>query len=134
MTAQEVRVDTGVQAQGTTMTQTREMGTQMHSACSECRRRKQKCSRYWPCRHCGTRRVANDCTFQSVLEIKSPEERQARLGELAAEMEGASFFSQAFNEELDDSSASTVDDLEALGYSSAHIVSSCSLEPEEQRV
>ncbi|KAK1251668.1 hypothetical protein MKX07_007147 [Trichoderma sp. CBMAI-0711] len=126
--------DTGGRAQGAPMTQAREMGVQMHSSCSECRRRKQKCSRYWPCRHCGTRRVANECTFQSVLEVKAPEERRTRLDKLAAEMEGASFFSQALNEELDDGSPSTVDDLEALGYSSAHAVSSCSLEPEEQQV
>ncbi|KAL7810063.1 hypothetical protein V8C44DRAFT_333260 [Trichoderma aethiopicum] len=93
----------------------------------------QQCSRYWPCRHCGTRRVANDCVFQSVLEVKAPEERQAKLDELAAEMEGACFFSQALNEELDGGNASTVDDFEALGYSSAHAVSSCSFEQEEQQ-
>lgn len=93
----------------------------------------QQCSRYWPCRHCGTRRVANDCIFQSVLEVKAPEERQAKLDELAAEMEGACFFSQALNEELDGGNASTVDDFEALGYSSAHAVSSCSFEQEEQQ-
>ncbi|PTB69228.1 hypothetical protein BBK36DRAFT_1098792, partial [Trichoderma citrinoviride] len=94
-----------------------EVATYVLSACTECKRRKQKCSRYWPCRHCGSRRVGNHCTFQSVLEVKAPEERQAQINGLAAEMEGASFFSHALNEELDDNSTSTVDDLESLGYS-----------------
>ncbi|PTB77498.1 hypothetical protein M440DRAFT_1313956, partial [Trichoderma longibrachiatum ATCC 18648] len=133
MAAEQVPVVTDIHAKRKPLTQTRETGTQFLSACTECKRRKQKCSRYWPCRHCGTRRVANDCIFQSVLEVKAPEERQAKLDELAAEMEGACFFSQALNEELDGGNASTVDDFEALGYSSAHAVSSCSFEQEEQQ-
>ncbi|KAL6870531.1 hypothetical protein J3F83DRAFT_714610 [Trichoderma novae-zelandiae] len=126
MTAQKAPVETCVQAQKTLMTQTKEAETLMQSACSECKRRKQKCSRYWPCQHCGTRRVGNHCIFQTVLEVKTPEERQAQIQELVDEMEGSCFFSHAFNEEMDDDSADTAVDLEALGYSTDQVVSRCS--------
>lgn len=32
-------------------------------SCIECRRRKQKCSREWPCNHCVARKVSHLCTF-----------------------------------------------------------------------
>jgi hypothetical protein len=34
-------------------------------ACNECQRRKQKCSREWPCNHCLKRKVADKCTFST---------------------------------------------------------------------
>ncbi|RDW66616.1 hypothetical protein BP5796_09365 [Coleophoma crateriformis] len=34
-------------------------------SCSECQRRKQKCSREWPCNHCRARRVQHLCEYKS---------------------------------------------------------------------
>ncbi|KAH7084816.1 hypothetical protein BKA63DRAFT_399617 [Paraphoma chrysanthemicola] len=33
------------------------------TSCSECQRRKQRCSREWPCNHCQARKVAHLCQF-----------------------------------------------------------------------
>ncbi|KAL4934729.1 uncharacterized protein BDV17DRAFT_250038 [Aspergillus undulatus] len=33
------------------------------TSCSECQRRKQKCSRTWPCNHCQGRKIAHLCKF-----------------------------------------------------------------------
>ncbi|XPT00697.1 hypothetical protein M3J09_009847 [Ascochyta lentis] len=33
------------------------------TSCTECQRRKQKCSREWPCNHCQARKVAHLCQF-----------------------------------------------------------------------
>ncbi|KAJ9243303.1 transcriptional regulator family: Fungal Specific TF [Paecilomyces variotii] len=33
------------------------------AACTECQRRKQKCSREWPCNHCRMRRISHLCRF-----------------------------------------------------------------------
>ncbi|KAF1921751.1 hypothetical protein BDU57DRAFT_435998 [Ampelomyces quisqualis] len=35
------------------------------TSCSECQRRKQRCSREWPCNHCQARKVAHLCQFGS---------------------------------------------------------------------
>ncbi|RAK97109.1 uncharacterized protein BO80DRAFT_428451 [Aspergillus ibericus CBS 121593] len=42
------------------------------TACTECQRRKQKCSREWPCNHCQSRRIAHLCKFtpKKVLKAK----------------------------------------------------------------
>ncbi|OJI90851.1 hypothetical protein ASPTUDRAFT_52625 [Aspergillus tubingensis CBS 134.48] len=42
------------------------------TACTECQRRKQKCSREWPCNHCQARRIAHLCKFtpKKVLKAK----------------------------------------------------------------
>lgn len=38
--------------------------TSLHTvSCTECQRRKQKCSRQWPCHHCASRKVPNLCHF-----------------------------------------------------------------------
>lgn len=37
--------------------------TTHHVSCSECQRRKQKCSRQWPCNHCSSRGVSHLCQF-----------------------------------------------------------------------
>ncbi|KIW02621.1 uncharacterized protein PV09_06066 [Verruconis gallopava] len=43
-----------------------EPGTQQHTiSCTECQRRKQKCSRQWPCNHCQARKVPHVCHFAS---------------------------------------------------------------------
>ncbi|KAL2820761.1 fungal-specific transcription factor domain-containing protein [Aspergillus granulosus] len=37
--------------------------TRQTTACAECQRRKQKCSREWPCNHCQARKIAHLCKF-----------------------------------------------------------------------
>ncbi|KAF2185486.1 hypothetical protein K469DRAFT_575932 [Zopfia rhizophila CBS 207.26] len=37
--------------------------TRAVTSCSECQRRKQKCSREWPCNHCQARKVPHRCQF-----------------------------------------------------------------------
>jgi hypothetical protein len=61
-------MSTGVESDTTT--------TQIVS-CSECQRRKQKCSRLWPCNHCSQRGVSHLCQFGSRRAsptIQSPKE------------------------------------------------------------
>ncbi|PYH87147.1 hypothetical protein BO82DRAFT_408285 [Aspergillus uvarum CBS 121591] len=40
------------------------------TSCTECQRRKQKCSRDWPCNHCQARRVAHLCKFPPKKTLK----------------------------------------------------------------
>ncbi|ETN36432.1 uncharacterized protein HMPREF1541_08710 [Cyphellophora europaea CBS 101466] len=52
-------------------------------SCLECRRRKQKCSREWPCNHCAARKLshlcrfsaAKDCTNQSIEDQQQSRKR-----------------------------------------------------------
>lgn len=48
------------------------------TACTECQRRKQKCSREWPCNHCQRRKVADKCRFKNVPGL--PSEQPSRAG------------------------------------------------------
>ncbi|KAL3468239.1 fungal-specific transcription factor domain-containing protein [Aspergillus heterothallicus] len=53
------------------------------TACTECQRRKQKCSREWPCNHCRARKIAHLCQFAPKRNIKSnhPGARGTRISE-----------------------------------------------------
>ncbi|KAL7797240.1 hypothetical protein V8C37DRAFT_370451 [Trichoderma ceciliae] len=95
----------------------------IRSACAECRRRKQKCARYWPCNHCDSRRVGSQCIFQTVLDIKSPEDRQAQIARFLSQWQGSCYFSHAFFDRSDGDSDGPELDLEQLGYSAAHLLS-----------
>ncbi|KAF1937524.1 hypothetical protein EJ02DRAFT_356622 [Clathrospora elynae] len=45
------------------------------TSCTECQRRKQKCSREWPCNHCQSRKVPHLCQFSvKKLQQDSPPE------------------------------------------------------------
>ncbi|KAF2849056.1 hypothetical protein T440DRAFT_490894 [Plenodomus tracheiphilus IPT5] len=45
------------------------------TACTECQRRKQKCSREWPCNHCQARKVPHLCQFSvKKAQQESPSE------------------------------------------------------------
>ncbi|KAL9483951.1 hypothetical protein ACSS6W_002740 [Trichoderma asperelloides] len=91
----------------------------IRSACSECKRRKQKCLRYWPCHHCGTRRVGNQCIFRTVLDVQSIDERKAQIDDFVSRMKGKCCFSHPLGEEdVDGNSESTGKDLEQFGYAS----------------
>ncbi|KAK1248446.1 hypothetical protein MKX08_006666 [Trichoderma sp. CBMAI-0020] len=94
-----------------------ETQTFIRSACTECKRRKQKCLRHWPCQHCGTRRVGNQCIFRTVLDVQSVDERKAQIDDFLSRMKGKCCFSHPPNgEEVDDGDDSTEKDLEQFGY------------------
>ncbi|KAF2457448.1 fungal-specific transcription factor domain-containing protein, partial [Lineolata rhizophorae] len=53
------------------------------ASCTECQRRKQKCSREWPCNHCSARRVSHLCQFaskSSTTSGDSPPENSRKRG------------------------------------------------------
>ncbi|KAL4917592.1 fungal-specific transcription factor domain-containing protein [Aspergillus aurantiobrunneus] len=41
------------------------------NACTECQRRKQKCSRTWPCNHCQARKIAHLCKFTPKKAVRA---------------------------------------------------------------
>ncbi|KAL7910911.1 hypothetical protein GGI35DRAFT_478313 [Trichoderma velutinum] len=106
--------------------QSEEAQTIIRSACSECKRRKQKCTRYWPCLHCGNRGFSTNCVFKTVLDVKSPEERRAQLKQLVAQIEGLCCYSHELLNPVDGDSDGSDVDLEELGYSASHVASSYS--------
>ncbi|KAL6794619.1 hypothetical protein GGI42DRAFT_333491 [Trichoderma sp. SZMC 28013] len=106
--------------------QSKEAQTIIRTACSECKRRKQKCTRYWPCLHCGNRGSSTTCVFQTVLDVKSPEERRTQLKQLVARIEGLCCYSHELLDPMDGDSDGSDIDLEELGYSASHAVSSYS--------
>ncbi|KAL6231406.1 hypothetical protein BDW75DRAFT_220307 [Aspergillus navahoensis] len=53
------------------------------TACTECQRRKQKCSRMWPCNHCQARKIAHVCRFtpRKTLRAINTEASDTRAAE-----------------------------------------------------
>ncbi|KAL3470611.1 fungal-specific transcription factor domain-containing protein [Aspergillus californicus] len=41
------------------------------TSCTECQRRKQKCSREWPCNHCQARKIAHLCKFAPKKAVRA---------------------------------------------------------------
>ncbi|KAL6692038.1 hypothetical protein J3F84DRAFT_385120 [Trichoderma pleuroticola] len=106
--------------------QSKEAQTIIRTACSECKRRKQKCTRYWPCLHCGHRGFSTNCVFQTVLDVKLPEECRTQLKQLVAQIEGLCCYSHELLDPVDGDSDGSDIDLEELGYSASHVASSYS--------
>ncbi|KAF2441750.1 hypothetical protein P171DRAFT_78459 [Karstenula rhodostoma CBS 690.94] len=53
------------------------------TSCTECQRRKQKCSREWPCNHCQARKVPHLCQFGTKrLQQPSPPKSAFRYAQL----------------------------------------------------
>ncbi|KAL4791747.1 fungal-specific transcription factor domain-containing protein [Aspergillus venezuelensis] len=82
------------------------------TACTECQRRKQKCSRTWPCNHCQGRKIPHLCKFSSrkaVKAVKSEAKTTRALNDLKPSL---------IPEDLIDSRNGTThdDDLRSLGY------------------
>ncbi|KAK4062136.1 uncharacterized protein Triagg1_10011 [Trichoderma aggressivum f. europaeum] len=84
--------------------QSKEAQTILRTACSECKRRKQK----------------------TVLDVKSPEERRTQLKQLVAQIEGLCCYSHELLDPVDGDSDGSDIDLEELGYSASHVASSYS--------
>ncbi|KAL7919290.1 hypothetical protein ACQKWADRAFT_207365 [Trichoderma austrokoningii] len=120
--AAETETTTCIQAQNALMAGDFQSETQtfIRSACTECKRRKQKCLRHWPCQHCGTRRVGNQCIFRTVLDVQSTDERKAQIDDFISRMKGKCCFSHPLDGEEADANGddSTEKDLEQFGYAS----------------
>jgi hypothetical protein len=83
-------------------------------SCTECHRRKQKCSRSWPCNHCQTRKVSHLCQFpakKSTTESESPKSDIQELGKRKLDDSAA----DGTEAEVEDDAA-TVHAMKALGY------------------
>ncbi|KAF2127446.1 hypothetical protein P153DRAFT_377670 [Dothidotthia symphoricarpi CBS 119687] len=93
-------------------------------SCTECQRRKQKCSREWPCNHCQARKVAHLCQFGvKKAQEESPTES---IRETPSEVRGQkrSFQSQESFESSGASSGQSEepeDGLKVWGYMPGHI-------------
>ncbi|PTU22657.1 hypothetical protein P175DRAFT_0507472 [Aspergillus ochraceoroseus IBT 24754] len=84
-------------------------------ACTECQRRKQKCSREWPCNHCQARRIAHLCKFtpKKVLRTAKTAADDPREPEAPKELD---ITDHEPLQNIDLTSVSNYDDFRALGY------------------
>lgn len=89
------------------------------TSCLECQRRKQKCSREWPCNHCQARKVPHLCHFAS-RKVTTPESKTpASLAKLPRKRKEDSFdsVSTALSNEPN---RGLSDGLAKLGYMAGH--------------
>lgn len=84
-------------------------------ACTECRRRKQKCDRQWPCNHCQKRKVVDQCRFKD--DSTTPDQPE---GAWAASSDVKRKLEQNSSDDERDTDAAEV--LEAIGYSRGHVL------------
>lgn len=82
-------------------------------ACTECRRRKQKCDRQWPCNHCQRRKVVDQCRFKD-------DKSEQLEGAWAASSDVKRKLEQHSSDDERDTEA--VEVLEAIGYSRGHVL------------
>lgn len=88
--------------------------TAAHSvSCSECQRRKQKCSRQWPCNHCSQRGVSHLCQFGS-RRASPPSESPKELAQSTKKRKGTD--PEPSIPGLGQDDFSPADGLRALGY------------------
>jgi hypothetical protein len=83
------------------------------TSCTECQRRKQKCSRQWPCNHCQSRKVSHLCQFtpkKTSTDSESPKNESSEEKKRKRD-EPDNDLNEGDNEDL-----STADALRALGY------------------
>lgn len=92
------------------------------TSCSECQRRKQKCSREWPCNHCQARKVPHLCEFvQKRLDSKTTS-TSTSSGETRGQKRQAPESSIGEPALSQDSSEEGVEDgLKAWGYMPGHV-------------
>ncbi|CAI6337990.1 unnamed protein product [Periconia digitata] len=69
------------------------------TSCTECQRRKQKCSREWPCNHCLARKVPHLCHFGNK-KTKPAQSSDSSARETAADIRGSK---RDFSDAIDDS-------------------------------
>jgi len=94
-------------------------GSQQHTiSCTECQRRKQKCSRQWPCNHCQSRKVPHMCHFSSTKKSALANDSKNGVLNGARKRKGPEH-DVATSEPLvaiDGEEHSAADALKALGY------------------
>jgi hypothetical protein len=88
--------------------------SELHSiSCTECHRRKQKCSRSWPCNHCQTRKVPHLCHFPQRKSANNSESLKNDTEELGkrklSDLEGE-------DDDEEDEEIATGRLLKAFGY------------------
>lgn len=88
--------------------------TPLPHACTECKRRKQKCDRQWPCNQCTKRKVVDQCRFGH--DEPSP-------GEVSqASTEGKRKLETGTGSSGDEEELEANEVLGAIGYSRGHIL------------
>ncbi|KAF2004882.1 hypothetical protein P154DRAFT_21295 [Amniculicola lignicola CBS 123094] len=89
------------------------------NSCSECQRRKQKCSREWPCNHCQARKVPHLCQFGSKKS------QHSSPGETSLDAKAQKRSISESNDESpftrDRSQENAQDSLKAWGYMPGHV-------------
>jgi hypothetical protein len=110
-------------------------GGSYNISCTECHRRKQKCSRSWPCNHCTTRKVAHLCQFppkKSATDSESPKSDLQELGKRKLAVPEVDEVDDEVDEE-----ASAAHALKVLGYLQIDAYSpfwGCSGHPENEHM
>lgn len=94
------------------------------TSCTECQRRKQKCSREWPCNHCQARKVAHLCQF--AVKKQPPESQIDHPGQNRTEKKGRKRSCPASSEEAialpqTGEFGQSNDGLRAWGYMPGHV-------------
>ncbi|KAF4334412.1 hypothetical protein FBEOM_11757 [Fusarium beomiforme] len=85
------------------------------SACTECARRKQKCSREWPCSGCQKRKVADKCRFK---DSNQPSVDKAALDRPRKNRMSSKTNSDSIETEVE---GTRNDGIDALGYMPSHL-------------
>ncbi|KAJ9149886.1 Fungal specific transcription factor [Pleurostoma richardsiae] len=105
-------------------------GGSTSSSCTECQRRKQKCTRDWPCLHCRARKVPHLCQFTPSVEVeamtngthRSLQPRRRRSTGVGTDETAVSQPVAAETRFDDHDTAIDVDDgVEVMGYTPSHI-------------
>ncbi|KAJ0416074.1 fungal-specific transcription factor domain-containing protein [Aspergillus carlsbadensis] len=91
------------------------------TACTECQRRKQKCSREWPCNHCRARKIAHLCKIAPRRAARAAKSisRETRQSE-CLQTPGTYFTAEAVTQIKHDSANDDDDDFRVLGYLQDH--------------
>ncbi|KAG8170271.1 hypothetical protein KVR01_001016 [Diaporthe batatas] len=91
------------------------------TSCLECQRRKQKCSREWPCNHCQARKVPHLCQF-APKKVATPEDDSFAVpAKLSRKRKEGSFESDT-SASASDPEHGLSDGLAKLGYMPSHEV------------
>ncbi|POS69434.1 hypothetical protein DHEL01_v212172 [Diaporthe helianthi] len=91
------------------------------TSCLECQRRKQKCSREWPCNHCQARKVPHLCQF-APKKVTTPEDDTFAVpAKLSRKRKEGSFESDT-SASASDPEHGLSDGLAKLGYMPSHDV------------
>jgi hypothetical protein len=96
------------------------------TSCTECQRRKQKCSREWPCNHCQARKVPHLCQFsvkRGQLESSPESARENSASSTKGTKRSAPDSAEPhfLSQSQDGDSEDLEDGLKAWGYMPGHV-------------